>query len=221
MQFGIPSQFVILNADTFLMAFWTSLILVGALLICYYAMTPLLNKNNIFRRSGDLANLNFASSIGIVLVITSTIIIVGFFHSYISIEQFSWSFIGGISGFMILLVTIVTRWGLKSRNEKKSWYAKIYLYFERKLMIPLSLSILVFLVVSYLVAGQLAIKNWQEYVKEPDYVLVDGKDEYILVGVFGEKVGVVKESEFGIEGSTQRFIDMERITFKTQFTVDD
>ena len=67
---------------------------------------------------------------------------------------------------------------------------------------------------SYLVTGQLSIINWQSYIKDPNYVLVDGKEKYILIGVFGDKVGVVKSGELGIEGATKRFVDIERITFQ-------
>ena len=218
MQFSIPSDFVVLNANTLLMAFWGSLILLGVLTMCYYALTPLLNTKNIFRRPRDATNYYFASRLGIAMVITSIIIGIGFFHSLISIEQFSWGFIGGVAGAMIVVTSSVVQWGLKSRANKNKWYAKVYLFFERRPITPIVFASIIFLVGSYLVVGQLSIKNWQSYIKEPNYVLVDSKDEYILIGVFGDKVGVVKGSEFGIEGGTKKFVDMERITFKDRLT---
>jgi hypothetical protein len=54
--------------------------------------------------------------------------------------------------------------------------------------------------------------NWQAYVKDPNHVLVDGKDKYILIGIFGDKAGVTQKSEFGIETSATKFVDIERIS---------
>ena len=216
MQFGIPSDFVVLNSNTLLIAGLSSIILLSILIICFYAFSPLLNKSNIFQKPSDSANYFYAGTLGIAMVLTSIILGIGFFHFNISIEQFSWGFIGGIAGAMILTTACVVQWGLKSRADKSKWYAKRYLYFERRLMTPIIFAALIFLAGSYLVTGQLSIINWQSYIKDPNYVLVDGKEKYILIGVFGDKVGVVKSGELGIEGATKRFVDIERITFQVK-----
>lgn len=213
-QFGIPADFIYLSANTLLIASQCLLILLGVLAMCYYALAPLLNRENIFRKSRDRANFLHALTFGFALAVSAAYVTIGYMNSHFTTEQFSWGFIGGLAGLMILLTTAIVQWGLASRTNKNKWYAKPYLYFEKRPMTPLIFFSIFFLVGSYLVAVQLAIKNWQAYVQEPNYVIVDGTTENILIGVFGDKVGVVQESEFGIEGNTTKFVDIERITFK-------
>lgn len=216
-QFNLPSDFVSFNANTLAMAALILGIMLFILTMCYYSLSPLFNTKNVFRRKADLTNLTHARLASVTLIIYSIYGIVSFIKYEGSINLFSWAVVSAVAAVIIWLTTFVVDWGLKSRANKKKWYARPYLYFERRLMTPIILALIVFLYASYVIASQLAIMNWQAYVKEPTTVLIDNNDEYILIGVFGDKAGVVKKSNEGLETVTTKFVDIERMTIKYRF----
>ena len=216
-QFNLPVDFVILNANTLVTAAIILGIMLFILMMCYYSLLPLFNKENIFRRKSDLSNLTHARIIALSLMVYSIYGIVSFFKFEGSIDLFSLAVIGAVASIMIWLTTFIVDWGMKARSNKKKWYARPYLYFERRPMTPIIVALVIFLLGSYLIAGQLAIKNWQAYIKDPTIVQVDGKDEYVLIGVFGDKAGVVMKNTEGVETDTTKFVDIDRMTIKYRF----
>ena len=216
-QFNLPVDFVILNANILV----TAAIILGIMLfisvMCYYSLSPLFNKENIFRRKSDLSNLTHARIVAISLMVYSIYGIVSFFKFEGSIDLFSGAVIAAVASIMIWLTTFIVDWGMKARTNKTKWYARAYLYFERRPMTPIIVALVIFLFGSYIIAGQLAIKNWQAYIKDPITVQVDGKDEYILIGVFGDKAGVVMKKAEGIEIVTTKFVDIDHMTVKYRF----
>lgn len=216
-QFNLPSDFVVLNANTLVTAAVILGIMLCILTMCYYSLTPLFNTENIFRQKSDLSNLALARVIATSLLIYSIYGIVSFLNFNGSINLFSWGIIAAVAAVMIWLTTFVVDWGVLARANKKRWYAKPYLYFERRPMTPVVMALSVFLIGSYLIAGQLAIMNWQAYIKDPVTVAVDGRDEYILIGLFGDKAGVVMKSSEGLETVTTKFVDVERVTIRYRF----
>jgi hypothetical protein len=215
-QFGLPSDFVYFTSNTLVMAAIISGIMLSILVMCYYTLSPLLNSKNPFRLPGDSANLDHARMVTLTLAVYGCYGVVSFFNFQGSIQLLSWAIVALVGAFILGLVNIIVSWGIRSRKDKRTWYTKSYLYFERRLMTPIIVSTVLFLVGSYFVAGQLSIMNWQAYVKDPTYVLVDEKDEYILIGLFGDKAGVVQKGEFGIEDNTTKFIDLERIRMQSK-----
>lgn len=213
-QFGIPSDFVYLNSNTLLIAAIALLIMISILTLCYYALTPLLNRKDIFRKKADSNNSTHAGIVALSLMIYCAYGVVSYFNFHGSVQLFSFAFIAGVAGIMIFITGLISSWGQYSRNHKNRWYAKPYIYLETHLMGPIIASLVLFFIGSYLIAGQLSIMNWQAYAKDPNYVLVDGKDEYVLIGVFGDKVGVTLISDFGVEVSATRFVDIEKVTIE-------
>jgi len=211
-QFNVPSDFVFLNANTLLIAAIISTIMLFILGICYFAISPLFIKNKVFNKVVDSSNAVQASLIALTLLLYSVYGIVSFYNFGGSTNLFSWAVISGVGALMIWITNLIAVWGFRSRLWPKKWYSKPYIYFEKHLIAPILISATLILIGSYLIAGQLSIMNWQAYVKEPNFVMVDGNEKLILVGIFGDKAGVVQPSEFGID-STTRFVDIERITF--------